>query len=237
MFSSAFFGLVSFLYYVCFVLFAGFVLFIIIGGRQRAPERSQIRLAFLLLALSLVVWQLTLFLEARAVLPEVQIWLGRLNFAAIAVAAYFALRFVLLIPISPGKPAPHGISCLVAETSIAATISLMTPLVDAAERVENGIAISTYGVLFPIYLLHVFGYLSAAVVFAFWHRRHAESSAVKGQLALVGGGILATGGIAAITNAVLPYALHDFRFCDVGTLYGVYSTRSASSISVVTTSG
>jgi hypothetical protein len=35
---------------------------------------------------------------------------------------------------------------------------------------------------------------------------------------LVGWGILLTGGIAAVTNAYLPYALDDFRFCDAGTL-------------------
>ena len=41
---------------------------------------------------------------------------------------------------------------------------------------------------------------------------------VRGQLALIGLGMLATGGVAVLTNVVLPYGSDDFHFCDIGTL-------------------
>jgi hypothetical protein len=37
-------------------------------------------------------------------------------------------------------------------------------------------------------------------------------------MALIGLGMLATGSIAFVSNALLPYGWREFRFCDVGTL-------------------
>ena len=98
MVSGAFFGLVAVLYYVCFLLLLGLTLFIAFSGRRRVRRHSRLRRAFFGLSLSLLCWQLTLFLEDRTALPLAQLWLGRANFAAIVFAPYFALRFVQEVP-------------------------------------------------------------------------------------------------------------------------------------------
>jgi hypothetical protein len=160
----------------------------------------------------------TLFLEARVAVRGSDLWLGRANFAAVAFAAYLALHFVRQAAGIELNGVSGRYSWLTAETWILATLTLLTPLVSAAERVESGRAITTFGVLFPLYLLHVLGCLAAAGATALRERRWSEDQAVRNQLGLVGTGIVTTGGIAAITNALLPYAFRDFRFCDIGTL-------------------
>jgi hypothetical protein len=216
-----FFGPVALLYYVCLLLLAGLALFIVFRGRRRPRTGSRLRRTFFLLALSLLLWQLTLFLEPRTMLPAVQLWLGRANFAAMVFAAYLALRFVQQVPGKDAAQEAPSSGWLAAETGLLAALTLLTPLVTAAERVEAGHAITTFGILFPGYLLHVVGCLTAALVVAFrrWCRAKDQKDQMVGaQMALIGSGMLATGGIAVITNALLPYGFGDFRFCDVGTL-------------------
>jgi len=221
--SSAFFGLVAWLYYLSFLLLAGLLCFIALKGNRHRRHRARLRRLFLWLALSLLLWQLTLFLEVRTVSPAAWLWLGRLNYTAIVFAPYLALRFVQEVALKGTRRHASWTFwswtfSLRAETGLLAVLTLLTPLIDAAERVEAGQAISTYGPLFPVYLLHVVGYLVAALVVALRERRRAEKRMVRNQLTLIGGGMLATGGIALVTNALLPYAWGDFRWCDIGAL-------------------
>ena len=95
---------------------------------------------------------------------------------------------------------------------------LLTPLISASERIEEGSAITTYGPLFGLYLTHVLGHMIAALTVAFCGRSQTRDKAKRAQLLFIGVGLLATGGISAVTNALLPYQFHDFRFCDVGPL-------------------
>jgi hypothetical protein len=218
MFSDAFFGTVALLYYLCFLLLAALAACIAFRGSRRTRARFRLRRTFFLLALSLLVWQITMFAEVRAALPALQLWLGRANFAAVVFAAYFALRFVQEVAVTGSVRWPGVSSLLLAETCLLASLTLLTRLVDAAECVEAGHAITTFGWLFPGYLLHVIGYLGAVLVVAFRERRRTDDSTVRAQLTLIGLGMLATGGVAVITNAVLPYAFGEFRYCDLGTL-------------------
>ena len=216
MFLSSFFGLIAVLYYLGFLLLVGLALFIAFQSGQRTPQR--LRRVFLLLALSLLTWQLTLFLEVRTTPAAVQLLLGRVNFAAVVFAAYFALRFVQEVPDRAlGNPPPRAY-WLLAETGLVTALTLLTPFVDAGERVAADQALTVYGALFPLYLLHMVGYLTAALLLAVAKRRRALTRRARGQLTLIGLGMLTTGGIALLTNALLPYLLGDFRYCDVGTL-------------------
>jgi len=228
MFAGAFFGLVAWLYYLCFLLLIGLMAVVALHGRRlkgskRTPARPALRRTFLWLALALLLWQFTLYLEVRATLPAIQFWLGRLNFTAIVFAPFLALRFVQEISSKkiPQRETPRWQWLnfwLRAETGMLAGLTLLTPLVCAAERVMDGYAITTFGPLFPGYLLHVMGYLMAALVMALRERRRCASPRVRCQLTLIAAGMLTTGGIAFITNALLPYARGDFRFGHVGTL-------------------
>jgi hypothetical protein len=204
---------VSLLYLLCFVLLAGLAVFVASKGSRTRPL---LRRSFCLLAFSLLAWQATLFLEIQTAVPSLQLALARANFAAAGLAVYFALRFVQEAPDSPLSQTMNR--WLLLETGALSALALLTPLVVSAERVRDAQALTTFGVLAPAYFLHVGGYLAAALVLSFRERRRSESRREREQLTLVGLGMVATGGIALVTNALLPYGFNDFRFSDVGTL-------------------
>jgi hypothetical protein len=231
MFSSPFFQPLALLYYLCFLLLTGLMLFVAWRGHRRSPTRAPLRRIFFLLSLSLLLWLLTLFLEVRTTLPAVQLALGRANFAAMLFAAYFALRFVEEVPLTVAERESYRSAWLLVATTLLGVLTLLTPLIAAAERVEAGRAITRYGPLFPVYLAHVLGCLVAALVLAFQGWQQANDRHVRGQLALIGLGMLTTGSVAFLCNALLPYVWGDFRFGDWGplsTLLFFLATASAT---------
>lgn len=205
-----FLGVVALLYYGCILLLVALSAFVL-GFCPASPKRRN----FCLLVAALLTWQLTLFLEVRTLHPEVHLFLGRMNFAAVVWASYFCLRFIEAVG---EKPQGSGRSWLLWATALLFVLTVLTPLVCAAERVEQGRAVTTYGPLFPVYLLHVLGCVVAAVVSAFGERVRTTDRSRRRRLTLIGMGILVTGGISAVTNALLPFVYDDFRFCDVGVL-------------------
>lgn len=218
--SSAFFGLIAWLYYGCFLMLAGLCLFIAFTGKRRRYQ-ARGRHTFLGLSLCLLLWQLTLFLETRIDYPAAWLWLGRLNFAMMVLAPYFALRFVQEVA---SKSSLHESKTkdwrlvYALETVLLIILTLFTSWIDAADRVENGHALSTFGPLLPLYGLHILGYWIATLVIAWRKRRQRKQGNVRDQLMLVGSGILMTGAVALMTNLVLPYGWGEFRFCDIGPL-------------------
>jgi hypothetical protein len=225
MFSSAFFGIVALLYYLSCGLLAFLALLVAFWSpRTTRDDRRSARLrhTFLLLAVCLLLWQGTLFLEIRSNAPAVQLGLSRANFAVMASAAGLALHFVRLVARkAPGSHSPwrrRVLGVWMAETAALTLLTLLTPWVDAAESVAQGRAVSTYGPLFPLYLLHIAAHWLAALAVAFRERRRAARPVVRDQLTLIGLGMLGTGAVALVTNALLPYWSGDFRYCDVGVL-------------------
>jgi hypothetical protein len=218
MVSSPFFWPLPLLVFLCGLLLAGLPLFITWRGRRRPRLGARLRRTFCLLSLALLLWLLTLFLEVRSPLPLVQLGLGRANFAAMLFAATLALRFVQQVPLPATGERSSRAFWLWTETGLLVGLTLFTPWISAAERVEAGQAVTTYGPLFPAYLAHILGCLGAALLLSFQGWRRTGDQRVRGQLALIGLGMLATGSIASLTNAVLPYGWGDFRFCEVGTL-------------------
>ena len=266
--------LVAILYYLCFALLLGLVTVIAAAPLSlslpatKSAERSKVKNAaqrpldsvsarrnglakrrfFFLLALSLLLWQLTLFLETRTTLPLLQLWLGRINFAAVAVAVFFSWGFVqhvaqqsaqsaqgeasytALSVTAPSLLGPRWLRySLYFETAFFALLTLLTPLIDEAESIVAGHPVTQFGPLFPYYLLHILGYLVATLILAFAARgRSLAAPTVRRQLTVIGVGILATGGVALITNALLPYGFDDFRFCDIGALSTLFFLLSVA---------
>ncbi|MBV9468433.1 MAG: hypothetical protein JOZ57_04255 [Abitibacteriaceae bacterium] len=216
MVTGALFGLVASLYYLATLLLVALTLFIATQGSRRT--RAPLRRTFLSLACCLLLWQLTLFLEVRTAPATAQLWIGRLNFTAIVYAPYLTLLFVQEVATKDSIPVARWIAWCGAETLLLTVLTLLTPLVDVAEQVTAGQAITTYGPLFPFYLLHVLGYLVAALVFVARARQQTDKERVRHQLTFIGAGMLVTGSMASITNALLLYAFGDFRFCDLGAL-------------------
>jgi hypothetical protein len=166
-------------------------------------------------ALTLLAWLITLLLFQRASVPDHILYLGRFNFATIPLAVYLGYLFVAGLA---QKHIPQP-TLQVAGSLLLFLLSAFTPLVDKAELPGTGLEEhqTLYGPLFPFYLLYIVGYLFAAVSLAFRERVQAPQPQ-RDQLTLVGAGILATGSVALLTNALLPYAFDNFRFVDVGTL-------------------
>ncbi|MDE2125255.1 MAG: hypothetical protein KGJ62_01550 [Armatimonadetes bacterium] len=216
--SATFVGVVPALYYVSFAALGGLVYLILAHRRRRQNGHWRVDRAFLALASALLCWQLTLFLEVRVRLPVAQLWVGRFNFAVVALAVYLAYRFVVRVQAAARSRAPTLGVVYAVETGAIVAITMLTPLVDAQEIPANGRAVTVYGPLYPVYLLHVLYYLVLSLRRAFRERRRAATESVAAQFSLIGGGILVTGSVGLVTNAILPYGFGNFDLCDVGSL-------------------
>ncbi len=213
-------SLVNLLYYLSFILLLGMAAFVLIKKPTAWLHRC-----FALTALSLLAWQVTLFLYNHAQDPSTLLWLGRANFAAIVFVVFFSWMLVRAIA---GLPLPKSIKWLLVEIIALAAATAFTPLVDQAEATTTtGVVQHTtqYGPLFPLYLLHAVAYLLVAVLTAFRvrdanlpSRPSYDAPVVRDQLLLVGMGMLATGLVALVTNVLLPFGFGNFRYNDVGTL-------------------
>ncbi len=193
---------------------AAFVLF------QR--PHSPLHRLYALLALSLVGWVATLLLFTSRTSPASLLWVGRLNFAVVVVAATVAFLFVQeLAGRKPGGTALLWLSILLwAETLLLFGATLLTGLVDRAETIQAGQHVTAYGLLFPLYLLHIVVLLGAAVFIALRSMPTLSMPTLSSRraLRLVGWGILAAAAVGLVTNALLPSVYSDFRWIAVGPL-------------------
>ncbi|MBV9852107.1 MAG: hypothetical protein JO250_20775 [Armatimonadetes bacterium] len=196
------------LYLLCLAFLLGSALFVL----SRDP-RSRLNRLYALLALSLLGWAATLLAFAGQAAPAPLLLLGRLNFAAVPVAATAALLFVRELA---GRPL-RSQGWLWAETLALALASLLTGGVDRAERVVQGQHLTAYGPLFPLYLAHVVLLLTLAVLTALRPPPTALPQARR-SLRLVGWGMLAAALVGLVTNALLPYSFGDFRWINAGPL-------------------
>jgi hypothetical protein len=192
--------------------------------------RSPLHQRYALTALSLLGWVATLPLYYRATDSTTVLWLGRFNFAAAALAVTFG--YLLVCSLAKGKDRRTArfeqrskrfslpIYLFVAEGAALALVSTFTPLIARDELLSIDASsrhVTVYGTLFPLYVVHIVGYLIASALVAFRARRHA-SGPVRDRLTLVGAGVLATGVVGVIADIVLPYGMGDFRFTDAGPL-------------------
>jgi signal transduction histidine kinase len=200
--------LVASLYYLCFLILLGLAIFI-----YRKSPRSWLHRYFALFALSLLSWLGTLYLFKQQDDTPLLTTLGRLNFACAAFVMLFGYLFLPQVAKWRARYTP----LLVAETVLLAGLSFGTDLIDRAEHIANGQHITTFGPLFPLYILHLLGYLGAALYLTFIASRKASAQA-QGQLAVIGLGMFVTAVIALGTNIVLPYAFNVFALQDIGAL-------------------
>lgn len=200
--------LVASLYLLCLAFLFGSAVYVY----SRDPF-SRLNTCFALLALALLSWVGTLFLFGVATEERTLLLLGRANFAAAALAAPAVYLFVSAL----AKRYPKKTVGLWLVTAAFMALSLFTPWIDSAEMLVEGEHVTTYGVLFLPYVLHILAFLIVALWIAFQTDTRLPSQ-TRLQLRLLGVGILATALISVITNAFLPYLYGDFRFIHAGTL-------------------
>jgi len=201
-------SLIAALYILCILFLTGFGLFVIAKNPKALLNRY-----FALLCLALLGWVGSLFAFVLQTSAAELLWLGRFNFAAVALVAPLAYLFVRELA---GRP-PARKGWMWAESAALAAATLLSASVDRAELVSGGLHTTSYGSLFPLYVLHVLAYVGAALFAAFRPLMRTLRDR-RSQLALVGWGILGTFVIALVTNAILPYAFGDFRFIHLGTI-------------------
>jgi len=214
-------ALLAALYSLCLLLLTAFSLYVFC----RNPH-SRLNRYFALLALALLGWVASLFAFNFPLGSGALLWVGRLNFACIVFVATLGFLFVQAIPVTKAAIKEtvaemlrrHRTALwLWAETALLGAVTLLTPLVDQAESVRHGQHLTLYGPLFALYMAHVLLLLGAAIFRAFCPPQDTPPEA-RGQLALIGGGFLATAAVTLVTNVVLPYAFQDFRLIHIGTL-------------------
>jgi hypothetical protein len=209
-------ALAGILYALCSLLLAAASVFLLVRD-----NRSPVVRWFVAVCLALLIWVVTLFLFGRSDQAGYLLLVGRANFASVSLAVYFGWRFVRAVA---GRPRRSHEDYLLWASLLLACLSAATPWVDRAELVGVGVGgnhTTVYGPLFAIYVLHIIGLLVASVWTAFrssGRLRVSDPTRRRDQLLLLGWGILATGGISLVTNALLPYALGDFRWIDLGPL-------------------
>ncbi len=203
------------LYLLCLIFLLASALYVFF----RDP-RNRLNRDYAVLALALLGWVGTLFVYGRLPTGQVLLFVGRANFASAALVATASFLFVAELAGSKldGNNKLGGKrSTIWAETALLVALSFFTPLIDRAETVLHSQHTTAYGMLFPLYAVHVVAYLTGAVLLAF-RSLSTATARTHPQLLLVGSGILATAVIGIVADILLPYGLGDFRFIDAGPL-------------------
>jgi hypothetical protein len=200
--------LVACLYLLCIAFLFGSGLWVF----SRDPY-SRLNSSFAVLAFTLLGWVLTLFLFSPQTSNPALLWLGRANFAALALAAPATLQFVEALA---NRQVRHSL-WLWSVGFFFVILSLFTSLVDKGEALRGSVHVTSYGALFPLYTL----YILFCAVGALWRafepapQLHTQT---RVQLRFVGFGILTTTAIALVVDAILPYYYGDFGYIHVGPL-------------------
>ncbi len=212
------------LYLLCLAFLFGSALYVF----SRDPF-SRLNVTYALLALSLFGWVGSLFVYNAQTEGQGLLYWGRLNFASVALIAPVLYLFLSAL----AKREARGRLWIGVGSGVMSLLSLFTGLVDKSETVlATGEHITTYGWFFPFYLLHILGFVGAALWVAF--RPSAKLPRENHiQLRLVGVGVLVTAIVGIMANVVLPYFYHDFRFINVGTLSTIFFLAVVAYTSVV----
>lgn len=196
------------LYILTIAFLFGSALFVL----SRDP-RNRLNFYYFILAIGLLGWVSTLFVFSG--LPEgpTLLIVGRVNFAAVAVAV--TASYLLCTELAERRPRNSRWVWL--ETLAVVAICVWTPLIDRSEAVQTGQHITTYGPLIWAYSLHILAYVVAALRLAM-RSDCSLPRMVRSQLRIVGTGILATGTLAFMTNIVLPVWFGNFSLIYAGAL-------------------
>jgi hypothetical protein len=180
---------------------------------RRKPGALLHRL-FTLTCLALIVWLGSLYALFHGSTANLT-FLGRINFASIAAAV--ALSFLFVAELASVELGSWIRWAILAEGTVVALVSVMTPLVDRLESVHDGAHVTDVGPLFFVFVIHTLGFPLAAAAVAYMIRDNG-SVRVRSQLSLVGFGVAVTAAVNALTGIVLPYGYGVFSYEEVGAL-------------------
>ncbi|HEY3329249.1 MAG TPA: histidine kinase N-terminal 7TM domain-containing protein [Capsulimonadaceae bacterium] len=201
------------LYLLCVIFLPVFGGYVLLQNRHGRTNRL-----FAWLSLALLGWVGTLFAFSLISAPGPLLLVGRLNFAAMAFVVTLAYLFTREV----AGYQPRAAWLLWSETVLVVLLSAMSPWIDRAEAISvSGVHVTTYGTLFPVYVLHILAFAGAALLMAFGPgRRLGHQREI--QLRTVGVGILATVAISLVTNLVLPYWFGNFALIHIGTISTIF---------------
>jgi len=201
--------IIAVLYLLCIFTLTGLGTFIFFKKPSALLNRS-----FALFAVTAAGWLATLYFFNRT--PDIPILtlLGRANFA---FAASFILFYYLQLPEIARKPNRYT-RWLILETAVLVGLTLFTPLIDESEHLQNGRHVTEFGILFPLYIAHIIGYVGSALYLIFYAYPQKSPRRIRNQLSIIGLGIVLMSVIAIMTNIILPYFFKVFALQEVGAL-------------------
>lgn len=173
---------------------------------------------FALFSLFMAAWLASLHLFYRVDSETFLTPIGRANFAAIVLAVAHGYLFTRELV---DRPSRRRFLILSGAWGLA-LLAAFTPLVSASEaRGADGQLVTSFGFLFPAFVVHLVGYIGAAVAALITAQRtaNAEQAAL---LRLVLFGFIAMAAITLTTNLVLPAGFGYFGLQEAGALSVVF---------------
>src|ERR1041385_4276279 len=98
---------------------------------------------------------------------------------------------------------------LVAGAILLSLMSLGSPWIIVRETIEAGQHVTIAGPLFMLFAAHVILYPAGMAGYTIVGLRHSNRR-VRGQLSVIGLGIIVTAAFSIVTGILLPYAFHQF---------------------------
>jgi hypothetical protein len=203
--------IVAALYLLCMLFLLAFGGYILLQSPYARTNRL-----FAWLSLSLFGWVGTLFVFSLLVSPTPLLWVGRANFAAMVFVVPLTYLFTRAVA---GRPVLRSLALWIwIEIWLMAALTMLTPWIDRLETITAaGVHFTSYGVLFPVYVLHLLVFFCLTLYIAFSHRIKVSHQR-RIQLTTLGVGIVATALVSLVTNLLLPYIFGNFVFINIGTL-------------------
>ncbi len=174
-------------------------LVVLLSNKNKSVNRF-----FSFLAFSIVGWIITLYFFYHINVPQQVLLLGRANFVFALLIGYFVFRFAVLYPnLERWKNRRGLVIALTIETIVLIGLTFFTSLIDKNEVIDGEHRTTIYGKLYPVFILHFVGYISASI-----YQLIRKSRSLKGiekvQITYLEWGFILGSFLGIITNIIAP---------------------------------
>lgn len=199
----------------------GFLGIALVLSNVLAVVRTKVSARYLLFfVLSILAWQITLYLYYVTKENLNLTLIGRVNFSASAFMVSSLLLFTIAFPKDIPKKYYLASILIIVETVLLAIITLFTPLI-AENEIWTGYEHKTeFGYLYPLFVIHFIGYASAIIVI-FLKKYISEQEPFKTQIRYIMIGTILSCSLGIITNIILPWIFNYFELQKIAPVWVV----------------
>lgn len=204
------------------IIFAFFVYF--------KNKRSLVNIFFSLYTFSIIGWIVTLFLFYRANQENILI-IGRLNFVATEIIAYFGFYFGYYFPKKTFSLSKITNILLFFWLITIISITLWTDLIDRNEIIKSNGIETVFGDFYFLFILHFLIFLSAIFIFPLVKYKKVNNLQ-KLQIKYLALGTSLSIIIGGITNILLPFVFDYYSLQNIGPI-GLFFFFSFTSYAII----